>query len=283
MGISLPKPARAKNLKKSMTNSNTTNSSVFNTADDLKADPKLLDPFRERLNALLHQETNPKEYQKYDATEVNTLADSDDDMGRFLVARHNDLDKAVAMASAALQWRSKFKPSQLTPADFPTGHSQAVWRFAGTTKNGWGILHITAKNWSSWAYSVDEYIKMVAYHMEQNLARNGNQKNFLILDMTSMGYLTDMRKLRQLAKVLNDYYPERLGAGIFVNCDWVFDKLFNICIKWVDKRTQEKLIDFRSNGAEFLREHVDADQLTKDLGGTREEQWPMEEVPTESH
>ena len=265
-----------------MSNSNSPDS-MFKTSssDDIKADPALFEPFRQRLKSLIDPDANPKEYQKYDTTEVTHFMESEDDMGRFLIARNNDLYKAVAMSSEALKWRSKFQPSQSTPSDFPTAHSQGVWRFAGRAHNGWGILHVTAKHWSSFAYSVDEYIKMVAYHMEQSLRRNGNQKNFLIFDMTSMGYLVDMRKLRQLAKVLNDYYPERLGAAVFVNCDWVFDKLFHICIKWVDKRTQEKVVDYRTNGADFLKQHIDEDQLTQNLGGIREEEWPMEKLSTE--
>lgn len=235
--------------------------------DELKADETLLPPFREKVEAI------SKDYS------ADVL--SDDDIRRFLVARDNHLKKATAMAQAVLEWRSKFQPQSITPKDFETAHSQGVWRFAGTTKDGCGILHVTAKNWSSFAYSVEEYIQLVAFHVEQALVRNSTTNNggnqlFIIFDMAQMGYLTDMRKLRQLARILNDYYPERLGHAVFVNCDWVFDKLFHIAIRWVDKRTQSKCIDFRHNGADYLLQYVEADQLTKDLGGTREEEWPLE-------
>lgn len=241
--------------------------------DDLKADEALLAPFREKL------ETLKSDVKKYDVAEVEALAASHDDMGRFLIARNNDLDKAFSMAQAALQWRSKFKPKDITVKDFPTAHAQGVWRLAGRTKDGCGIIHITAANWSSFAYSVDEYVKMVAFHIEQSLAQNPEgSKTFLILDMRNMGYFTDMRKLRSLARILSDYYPERLSMSVFVNCDWVFDKLCHICVRWVDKRTAEKTIDFRDNASELLLQHIDAHQLTKDLGGTREEEWPMQPV-----
>jgi hypothetical protein len=232
--------------------------------DELKADETLLAPLRAKLEALDLEDKCGDEIQK--------LIRSEEDMGRFLVARHNNLHQALIMAKATVRWRATIQPSSLTIAnDFPNAYAQGVWRFAGTTKKGWTVLHVTACHWNSFAYSVDEYIKMVAYHVERT-----STKNFLIFDMKNMGYLVDMRKLRQLAHILSDYYPERLGCACFVNCDWVFDKFFHIAIRWVDPRTQTKCIDFRDNGAEFLLQHIDSDQLTTELGGSRQEPWPLE-------
>jgi len=242
------------------------------TADDLKADKTLLPLFREKLEALTKGNTT------FDLTEVETLASSDEAIGRYLIARNNNLGKSFTMAKATLKWRSKFKPCEIVVKDFPTAQAQGVIRLAGRTKDGCGILHTTAANWSSFAYSVDEYVRFVSFHIELCLAQNPGGKFFLIFDMKNMGYLTDMRKLRFLVRLLTIYFPEQLSKAVFVNCDWVFDKLFSICIRWVDKRNQERCIDFRDNAADFLLQHIDADQLTMDLGGTREEEWPLQPV-----
>jgi len=243
------------------------------TVDDSKVDETLLPLFREKLEALKVDGT------KFDLAEVEALASSDEDIGRFLIARNNDLGKAYDMARATLKWRSKFKPKEIVVKDFPTAQAQGVYRLAGTTKDGCGILHITSANWGSFAYSVDEYVKSLTFHYELSLAQNPRgDKMFFIFDMKNMGYLTDMRKLRFLARAMSVYYPDRLSKAVFVNCDWVFDKLFSICVRWVDKRTREKCVDFRDNAAEFLLQHIDADQLTEDLGGTREEEWPVEPI-----
>ncbi|CAB9518972.1 CRAL TRIO domain protein [Seminavis robusta] len=235
--------------------------------DDMEADESLLGPFREKLKALPPVD--------YDAEEITALAGSDADMARFLIARNNNLEKAFAMAKGTLAWRSRFHPAALTVQDFATAHGQDVWRFAGTTKNGWNVLHVTAAHWKSFSYGVDEYVKMVSYHVERSTT-----KNFIIFDMYRMAYFIDMRKLRALAYILADYYPERLGCAVFVNCDWIFDKFFNIAIRWVDQRTANKCIDFRDNGAEFLLQHIDADQVTTKYGGTRQEPWPLEPLET---
>lgn len=243
------------------------------TVDDLKVDETLLPLFRKKLEALKADDTN------FDLAEVEALASSDEDLGRFLIARNNNLGKAYAMARATLRWRSNYKPREIVVKDFPTAQAQGVYRLAGTTKDGCSILHVTAANWSSFAYSVDEYVKFLSFHIELSLAQNPQKgKIFFIVDQKKMRYLSDMRKLRFLTRAFSVYYPERLSKIVFVNCNWVFDKLFDFCVRWVDKRTRDRCVDFRDNAAEFLLQHIDADQLTKDLGGTREEEWPVEPI-----
>ena len=256
--------------------------------DVVVADESLLDELRTKILALKIVGTDDKNDSEDINYEVDHMLSGDDDddnsttnsnLRRLLIARQNDIKKAYEMGKSIIMWRAKMKPHLLSIKDFPTAHAQGVWRFAGYAKNGWGIIKIIAKNWSSFSYSVDEYCKMVAYYMEHNINRCKNsteKKNFLIFDMKHMSYLSDIRKLRVLAKLTNDYYPERLGIAVIVNCDWVFDKLFNIMIKWVDVRTSKKAIDFRTNGSEFLLQHVDQDQFTVDLGGTRDAEWPLE-------
>ena len=269
---------------------------LITTGDDIVADDSLLDEFRSKLLELKQEPKSTDDAEReddanaqggavlYDNTEIDNMIKDDNNLRRLLIARCNNLEKSLTMAKGIIQWRTKIQPHKLTVQDFPIAHAQGVYRFAGYAKNGWGIIKVIARNWSSYAYSVDEYCKMVAYYMEHNLARcrnnaNGDTaKNFLIFDMKHMSYMSDFRKLRVLAKLTNDYYPERLGIAVIVNCDYVFDMIFNIMVRWVDKRTSNKAIDFRTNGSEFLREHVDLDQLTTDLGGTRDEEWPLEDL-----
>lgn len=277
------------------TSTTTTKTSLFagvhNGGDDddvVVADESLLDELRAKILALRREGTDDTtkddEDINYEVDYMLSGDDNDDDgksnLCRLLLARSNNVEKAYEMGKSIIIWRSKMKPHQLSIQDFPTAHSQGVWRFAGYAKNGWGIIKIIAKNWSSFSYSVEEYCKMVTYYMEQNIRRCKNsapeKKNFLIFDMKHMNYFSDIRKLRVLTKLTNDYYPERLGVAVIVNCDYVFDKLFHLMIKWVDTRTSKKAIDFRTNGSEYLLQHVDSDQLTIDLGGTRETEWPLE-------
>ena len=69
-------------------------------------------------------------------------------------------------------------------------NEQGTWRFAGYAKNGWPIILVRARLWDPHKYSVDEYERMVAFFLENNVRRmdaaNPNGKNFLIFDMKGL-------------------------------------------------------------------------------------------------
>jgi len=124
-----------------------------------------------------------------DEAERRALCEDVDGLKRYLVARQNKLDKSLTMAKNTCSWRAKIKPAELTVTDFPTANEQGTWRFAGYAKNGWTIILVRARLWDTHKYSVDEYERMVAFFLENNVRRmdaaNPNGKNFLIFDMKS--------------------------------------------------------------------------------------------------
>jgi hypothetical protein len=238
--------------------------------DGLKADESLVAPLIERL---LQVE------DKDDEEERRALCEDQDGLKRFLVARQNHFDKALTMAANTTQWRAKVKPQCLTVADFPIANAQGTWRFAGYAKNGWPIILVRARLWDPAKYSLDEYVKMVAFYLDTNVKRmnpeDNASKNFLIFDMQGLSYLkTDMSKLRQLAKLTSEYYPERLGFAVVLHADWVFQATWKIMRGWVDARTAAKARVFSTDFFPFLQEHIGAENLSEDLGGTRTD-WPL--------
>lgn len=46
-----------------------------------------------------------------------------------------------------------------------------TWRFMGFAKNGMPVVLVRARLWNPGKYSVNEYVKYVAYFMEQNIKR----------------------------------------------------------------------------------------------------------------
>ena len=240
------------------------------------ANSNLIAPLHERLLQL----KNTEEDGHCNEEEIHCFCNDKDNLCRFLVARNNDLDKSYDMAAAALKWRSEVKPSTLTVADFPTANAQGVWRFAGHAKNGWPIILSRAALWDSYAYSVEEYIKFVACFMETNTKRMDpsnphGQRHFIIFDMKGMKYRCDMQKQRQLIKIANDYYPERLGIALVINANALFWGLWKLISPWMDKATSEKVMVFQKDYLPFLEEHVGLQHIPKDLGGTKEGDWPL--------
>ena len=206
-------------------------------------------------------------------------SNDEDNLRRFLVARDNDLDKSYDMAAAAIKWRSEIKPSTLTVADFSTANSQGMWRFAGYAKNGWLVR---TSLFLPGSYSTEEYVRYIAYMMETNIKRmdptnpNG-QRHFIVFDMLGMNYNTDFAKLRELIRIANDYHPERLGIALVVNASTLFWGLWKIMSPWMDLYTSEKVEVLTSDCKDFLEEHVGLEQIYKDIGGKKEEDWPAPE------
>ena len=240
------------------------------------ANNSLIAPLRERLLKLKQSTTD-----WCDGEESHCFCNDKDNLCRFLVARDNHLDNAYAMAAAALDWRCEIKPSELTVADFPTANAQGTWRFAGYATNGWPIILVRAGLWDSYAYTTEEYVKFIACFLETNARRMDTtlsphgQRHFIIFDLKGMKYRCDMQKQKQLIKLANDYYPERLGIALVINANALFWGLWKLISPWMDKATSEKVRVFQKDYLPFLEEHVGLKNVPKDLGGTMEGDWPL--------
>ena len=93
--------------------------------------------------------------------------------------------------------------------------------------------------------------------------------------MKGMSYRSDLTKQNQLIKLANDYYPEQLGIAIVVNAGALFKGLWKVIRPWMDKDTAAKVEVFKKDYVPFLEEHVGLENITHDLGGTREDDWPV--------
>eukprot|EP00521_Asterionellopsis_glacialis_P016113 CAMPEP_0195292808 /NCGR_PEP_ID=MMETSP0707-20130614/10903_1 /TAXON_ID=33640 /ORGANISM="Asterionellopsis glacialis, Strain CCMP134" /LENGTH=258 /DNA_ID=CAMNT_0040353377 /DNA_START=63 /DNA_END=836 /DNA_ORIENTATION=- len=237
-------------------------------ATTLEADDSLIEPLRKKL---LHEFS----------TEVVDKELNDEALSRYLVARNNDFDKTFKMAKGAIQWRLEKKPEEIIVSDFKTANEQGSWRFAGYAKNGWPIIHATARLWDPAKYTVDEYVSMVAFFMETNVkrmdpSRPDAAKHFAIFDMKDMSFLkSDLKKIRQLLKIVSDYYPERLGVSVIINANLVTDYLWRFSQMLLDQRTIDKVRLFRDGYLDFLEEQIGLEHITTDIGGTRTEEWPL--------
>eukprot|EP00434_Breviolum_minutum_P032859 symbB.v1.2.029062.t1/scaffold3144.1/size62492/2 len=82
--------------------------------------------------------------------------------------------------------------------------------------------------------------------------------------------------------VSSRFYPESLQVVFVVNAPMVFVALFRLIKTWLDPVTAAKIQVIGSNFQSKLLEHIDADQLPRDYGGTVDidilgETWTREE------
>ncbi|KAJ3311366.1 Structural maintenance of chromosomes protein 3 [Boothiomyces sp. JEL0838] len=94
---------------------------------------------------------------------------------------------------------------------------------------------------------------------------------FQLVDVegVSMFQFNDIRLgLDQISKITSDYYPEILGKMVIINAPYIFTVIFSILKMVIDPRTMGKIEILGSNYKEVLLQHVDADSLPVEYGGT---------------
>jgi len=219
-------------------------------------------------------------------SEANMLLASEVDMLRFLRARQCDVDRATEMAVASIKWRASVKPWAIVPENIPEALPSGVWRWAGYTKSGMPILHVDCENWKpSQYYGVEEYIRYLGYVLEGAVGRMGEgvQRVFVIywipkLNMEMMKPRA-MECAQTLMKVMQDQFPERLGAAVVCNAPAMFSAMWKAVQGWIDPVTKAKFqIAPRGQATETLLKYIDADVLPKSLGGQHEE-YPLPTRP----
>ena len=247
------------------------------TDEHIDVDESKVQPILEQLLALVQDED-------LDEEEVLSVAQDPYFVRRCLIACYNNEKKAFKMAATAIRWRSKVKPSKITPDDFPTAASQELFMLGGHAKNGWPVAFGIAARWNPWRCGTAEYSRMIAFLMEScERALDPNDpyaRIYFVFDMKGMSKLnSDLRKVAELSKFAATYYPERV-VGLVLNADIVTFALWTFISPLLDRRTRERVTILRSNGANLLDEKIGLDQIGPRIGGRREKEWPVMSMQT---
>ena len=188
---------------------------------------------------------------------------------RFLRARDMDVGKATEMLKSCLTWRRSYKPHLVTAVDIKDILSLGTVFVSGTCRNGRPVLYMTpgAQN----PYSAATRVQLMVFLMEQTM-NDGHEKLTWIFDFSQMGKRAkdeESSKTRQeVIKILQEYYPERLGLLLLVNTPWYFRVIATLVWPFIDKRTRAKIrTDVKLNE---LVHFVAEDELLVSLGGKKE-------------
>lgn len=92
----------------------------------------------------------------------------------------------------------------------------------------------------------------------------------VIMDLKGLGWShKELMKFTQIiSQIDQDYYPERLGQMFIVNPPWIFNALFAIVKPWLDPATKAKIHVLGSDFKAKLLQHIDAEQLPAEYGGS---------------
>mmetsp|Transcript_137498 Transcript_137498/g.293871 ORF Transcript_137498/g.293871 Transcript_137498/m.293871 type:complete len:486 (+) Transcript_137498:39-1496(+) len=125
---------------------------------------------------------------------------------------------------------------------------------------------------------IDGYIRMQelqAARMEEMSERLGRRvsKQVVIMDLAGLSLWPDPRAMavfKEFISITQRYYPETLAIQFFVNVPSFFMAIWRIIHNWLDPATAQKMVLLGTNFQGALLEHIDADQLPREYGGTND-------------
>lgn len=199
---------------------------------------------------------------------------------RFLRKRQFNLKKSEELLRQHLEWREKVRPQAIKPKDIETSLSDGSWREAGKAKDGSSIIYVQAALWNYNDYTLEEYIKFVAFwanRTTRSMADSGLERFVILFDMKGwslgMAKPNPMRMIANLISIQQCQYPETLHTAILVNVPFIFWGAWKVIQNFLDRDTASRVI-FASKKEDMLA-LIDSSLLMEQYGGTRTDEWPM--------
>jgi len=114
---------------------------------------------------------------------------------------------------------------------------------------------------------------MQAARMEEASLRLGRPvtKQVVIMDMQGLSWFPDPRSIaifREFLTISASYYPETLAVQFFINAPAIFMRMWIMIKGWLDPVTAAKMHILGSDFKETLLQHIAADQLPLEYGGS---------------
>ncbi|KAA8492186.1 Phosphatidylinositol transfer protein CSR1 [Porphyridium purpureum] len=193
----------------------------------------------------------------------------DEDLHRFLRARHYDVDLAFALLQTSEKW---------TVANTPVDAENIVdeirsglgW-ICGYDKVGRAVLYVDVEHYDKNKRNLERTTQLAIYMIMlaiQKSQKHGHEQITIVFDLFFFGLKTmDQSMVKSLLQLLSDAFPERLAKLHIVRAPSIFKGFWSIISPWVDQGTAAK-IDFDSAGA--LTAHIDKDQLPTQLDGPQD-------------
>lgn len=194
-------------------------------------------------------------------------------MRRFLRARELDIEKASAMFLESLKWRRTFVPNDsISLSEIPNELAQNKMFMQGVDKKGRPITIVFgARHFQNKVGGLDEFKRFVVYSLDKLCSRMppGEEKFVGIGDLKGWGYSNcDIRGYLSALKILQDYYPERLGKLFIVNAPSIFMTAWKIVCPFIDKKTKKKIVFVENSRTQSrLLEDIEEDHLPDAYGG----------------
>lgn len=195
----------------------------------------------------------------------------DNTLCRFLKARGFNLDKAEALLKEALEWRESTKPELITFTEVEKWANVRIVIRHGQDKQGRPLLILRNDRYIPKNIDLFEFEKYVLYVLEKSISEMPpNVDTFCIISDMKEAKLSNfnLSHTRHFIPIIQDYYPERLGAAYIVNYSWIVKSIWATVKVFLNEATLQKIQFLDGKELSRLHEYFDENQLPIAYGGT---------------
>ncbi|KAI5842562.1 CRAL-TRIO domain-containing protein [Morchella snyderi] len=199
---------------------------------------------------------------------------------RFLRARKWDVDKALVMMVATMNWRSKemnvqevvSKGEEAYAASPDQGFIKQLRMgksfLHGTDKEGRPICFVRVRLHKQADQSEEALEKYTVYIMEtaRLMLRDPIDTAAVVFDMSGFSMANmDYAPVKYLIKCFEAHYPESLGVCLVHKAPWIFQSIWSIIRGWLDPVVASKIHFTKS--VEDMEAYIPRSNILKELGG----------------
>lgn len=208
---------------------------------------------------------------------------SDACLRRYLEARNWSVHKSKKMLEDTLRWRATYQPEKIRWDEVAIeGETGKVYRADFRDRFGRSVLILNPGKQNT--TSEDNQLRHLVYLLENaiiNLPPDQQQMVWLIdFSGWSLSNYVPIKTTRETINILQNHYPERLGAALLYNPPRIFEAFWKIVKYFLDLKTFEKVkfVYPRNEECTSLMQHVfDFDKLPTAFGGNSESEFDNEE------
>ncbi|KAF8424085.1 CRAL-TRIO domain-containing protein [Tirmania nivea] len=209
---------------------------------------------------------------------------------RFLRARKWDVEKALVMMVATMQWRANemkvhevvYKgesgPVAAGDNDFMTQLRMGKSFLHGWDKAGRPICHVRVKLHKAGEQSEESLERYTVYIMETARLMLSSQVDTaaVVFNMTGFSMANmDYAPVKFLIKCFEAHYPESLGVCLVHKAPWIFQGIWSIIKGWLDPVVASKIHFTKTN--EDLEQFIPKEHIIKELGGPENWEYMFQE------
>lgn len=198
---------------------------------------------------------------------------TDQCLSRYLRARNWNVAKSKSMLEESLKWRTAYKPEEIRWLEVEhEGETGKAYR--GTFKDREGRTVLVMRPAKQNTSSPDNQLRHLVYLLENAILNlpEGQEQMVWLIDFTgwSLSNAVSMKISKETLNILQNHYPERLGAAYVFNPPRIFEAFWKVIKVFVDPTTYQKIhfiYPKKTESMNLMEKHFDFDVLPADFGG----------------